>query len=122
MGQQTALALRPAQLTDRLILRQSRIAVLISAVTTYSAVRFKMGQTMLLYRANSGQYLAVDPALSFAATKGFDPCFAGQDVPDVICRAFIRECGGFVVARPEFVDFERDQGRGSRLGTYPTPH
>ena len=55
---------------------------------------------MLLYKDPTNRYLAVPPELRFAATNGYQRCFEGADVPDVICAAFIHEHGGQFLGLP----------------------
>ncbi len=55
---------------------------------------------MLLYRDPNDHYLAVPPKLRFVPTNGYELCFQGREVPAVICAAFIREHGGFMLQTP----------------------
>ena len=52
---------------------------------------------MLLYKNPQNTYLAIAENLGCARIQGFEPCFNGQDVPDIICQAYIRDYGGWVV-------------------------
>ena len=53
---------------------------------------------MFLYQDPDNRYIAVPPALVFSATNGFRACFDGKRVPPIICKAFIAEHGGYMVA------------------------
>ena len=52
---------------------------------------------MLLYKDPSNRYLAIHPALKFAANGGFRICNQGQQVPRQVCELFIRRWGGQIV-------------------------
>lgn len=49
---------------------------------------------MHLYLDPQDRYLAVPAPLRFTPVNGFREKFPGQDVPRVICDAFIRQYGG----------------------------
>ncbi|MGJ8668570.1 MAG: hypothetical protein ACSHXK_03680 [Oceanococcus sp.] len=53
---------------------------------------------MLLYKDKKEHYVAVKAEYEFAACYGYQACFDGKDVPNIICEAYIREYGGFVIA------------------------
>ncbi len=72
---------------------------------------------MLLYQHTSGHYLAVAPDYEFAACYGYSQCFAGRNVPDIICQAFIRESGGFVIDSPTPAQCEPEHAGPSRART-----
>lgn len=59
---------------------------------------------MLLYQHTRGHYLAVPSALRFTPACGYRACYAGQDVPDIICAAFIREAGGGVLRESDVIE------------------
>ncbi len=59
---------------------------------------------MLLYRHTRGHYLAVPGALRFAPGCGYQACYSGRDVPDIICAAFIREAGGGVLRESDMIE------------------
>lgn len=63
---------------------------------------------MLLYRHSSGRYLAVPVGWRFTPSAGYTLCFDGQDVPDIICAAYIRESGGHAVREAEVIEL-RDE-------------
>ena len=52
---------------------------------------------MLLYKDSKGRYLAIRSDQRFVPCHGYEICYEGQHVPDIICEAFIREYGGFVI-------------------------
>ncbi len=71
---------------------------------------------MLLYRHEEGHYLAVPPAWRFEAAAGYACCFAGEDVPDIICQAFIRESGGYALRGDDVIALQDDARRCPRAG------
>ncbi len=52
---------------------------------------------MLLYQDASNRYLALPEELRFSATNGYRACYGGKPVPRIICEAFVRESGGWLL-------------------------
>ena len=59
---------------------------------------------MLLYQHADGHYLVVPPSMRFAPAGGYSICFDGQDVPDVICAAYLRESGGSLLRESDEIE------------------
>ncbi len=76
---------------------------------------------MLLYQDARGHYLAVPSGLRFAPVCGYRACFAGQDVPDIICAAYVREYGGAVLRECDVIVLEMPLDAGAASASRQEP-